>query len=98
VAQANTDVLEIFGSEGSLRYEVYPDKLYGARGSESFTPVEIREEDAYNVTNWRVERDFIDAIRHGSQYHPNFDDGLKYMETIQAVYDSARTGRVVEIG
>lgn len=98
VAQTNTDAFEILGSEGSLRYEVYPDKLYGGRGGEPFAPVEVRGEDAYDVKNWRVERDFIDAIRLGADYHPNFHDGLKYMETIQAVYDSARTGRVVEIG
>ena len=53
--------------------------------------------EIYDVAHWRVERDFVDAIREGREYHPNFEDGYRYMQVIQAVYDSAERGVVVNL-
>lgn len=93
-----TDRFILFGSEAILRYDVFDDRLYIARkDAHEFEPVIIREEDIYDVTHWRVEQDFVDAIRDGADYYPTFEDGLQYMEVIQAVYDAAATGRAVTV-
>jgi len=90
------DAIEIYGSNATLRYDVNQDVLTGAQaGESSFGPIPIAPENAYDVTNWRVERDFVDAIREGKEYHPNFEDGMRYMQVVQAAYDSAEQGTVV---
>jgi predicted dehydrogenase len=58
-------------------------------------PVDIRPGEVYDVAQWRVEEDFVNAVRHGSQYHPDFEDGVRYMQVVQAVHDSAVSGRAV---
>ena len=97
MAPYGRDAIEIHGSEKTLHYDVNPDVLYeiGADGQQ--TRVSILPEDAYDVENWRVEQDFIDAIRKGKEYHPNFEDGLRYMQVVQAVHDSAATGRAIDL-
>ncbi len=98
VVHHGVDRIEIYGSNATLRYDVLPDKLYGARRGEDFAQIPIRPEDAYDVANWRVEEDFIRAIRDPKfEYHPNFEDGLRYMQATQAVHDSAATGRTHEL-
>jgi len=91
------DMVEIYGSKANLQYDVAADTLYGAQAREAPTPVPIAPEDAYDVRNWLVEQDFIRAIRHGTEYHPNFEDGLRYMQVIQAVFDSAASARRIEL-
>ncbi len=91
------DAIEIHGTEASLYYEVGPDKLYYIRPNNLLEPVPILPEDAYDVQNWRVEQDFINAIRSGFPYHPNFEDGLRYMQVIKAVYDSAKRQRTIHL-
>lgn len=90
--------IQVFGSEASLAYDVNDDVLYGARAGEVMGPVEIRPGEQYDLHEWPVERNFINAIREGAEYHPDFHDGLKYMQVVQAVYDSAREGRTVMLG
>jgi len=92
-----SDAIEIYGSEASFRYDVQADQLTAARPGEGFAPVEIRPEDAYDVKNWRVEEDFIRAIREGFNYHPDFEDGLRYMQVIEAVYESAAQRQTVAL-
>ncbi|MCP4638836.1 MAG: Gfo/Idh/MocA family oxidoreductase [bacterium] len=84
-----TDAIEIYGTGQTLRYDVGADILYASAPGEPMKPVHIHREDRYDVANWRVEEDFVDAIRTGSEYHPNFEDGFHYMQMVQAVYDSA---------
>lgn len=93
-----SDVIEVYGSNGSLRYDVRADLLSGARAGEEFAPVAIRPEERYDVKNWRVEEDFIRAIREGFDYHPNFEDGLRYMQVLEAVYESAAQHRAIGLG
>ncbi len=87
--------IQIFGSQGSLVYNVNEDVLYGAQAGEPMAAVEIRPDEARNLREWSVESDFIRAIRDGAEYHPDFFDGLKYMEVVQAVHDSVREGKTV---
>lgn len=97
VVHHGKDAVEIYGNRATLHYDVGADALYAARPGEEFTPVDIAPRDAYDVENWRVERDFVSAVRDGTEYHPNFEDGMRYMQVIQAVFDSAATGRHIEL-
>ena len=91
------DTIEIHGTKASLLYDVGEDRLYTLQPGESPKPVEIAPEDAYDVKQWRVEQDFVDAIRLGTPYRPNFEDGLRYMQVIQAVHDSAMRQQTIQI-
>jgi len=91
------DAIEIHGTKASLYYDVTEDVLYQAAADGARAPMPILPEDAYDVKNWSVERDFIAAIREGRPYHPDFEDGRRYMQVIQAVYDSAKFRRTIEI-
>jgi predicted dehydrogenase len=57
----------------------------------------VRTDEFYDVAEWRVEQDFIDAVRGGAAYRPDFHDGLKYMQVIDAVYEAAQSGCAVEL-
>jgi len=97
VVHHGVDVVEVYGAKATVRYDVAADTLSMASAGETMRPVTIRPEDAYDVENWRVEQGFVDAIRSGKDYHPNFEDGLRYMQVVQAVYDSAREGKRLEL-
>ncbi len=47
---------------------------------------------------WRVEADFVDAVREGKPVtHTSFDDGVKYMQFTEAVQRSMEQGRRIEL-
>lgn len=92
------DLIEIYGERGALRYDVAADVLYGARKGENFAPVAQEPAEVYDVANWTVEADFIAAIREDKPYHPDFEDGLKYMRAVSAAYESAATGQRIDLG
>ena len=81
--------IDILGTKATLHYDVSADVLYWVE-SGVLRPVEILPADAYDVKQWRVEADFIRAIRDGAPYYPTFDDGVEYMRVVQAVADSAK--------
>lgn len=86
----------LFGSEGTLRVDADGKRLYGGRRGE----VGLREIGipAAERVGWRVEREFIGAIRGDEPVRlTTFADGVRYMEFTEAVAASARTGRRVEI-
>ena len=87
--RGGADAIEIYGDAGAMRYEVERETLQRWVEGKGFVDIELPEEELYDVAHWRVERDFVDAIREGKEYHPNFEDGYRYMQVIQAVYDSA---------
>ena len=89
--------IEILGETGALRYDALGETLLLARNGGPAVPVETRAEEAYDVAQWRVEQDFVNAVRHGAAYHPDFEDGLRYMQVVQAVHDSAALGREIAL-
>lgn len=90
--------IEIYGSEATAVYDVDTDTLSLApAGGDAFQPVEARPEEHYDVNQWSVEADFVRAIREGAPYHPDFLDGARYMQAVEAVYDAAKQGRIVEL-
>jgi predicted dehydrogenase len=89
--------IRIFGSEGALHYEAAGDRIsLGRAGSPSIVPVAIRPEDEPGPA---VEERFIVAVRSGSADAGwvSFADGVRYMETTEAIARSAEAGRPVEL-
>lgn len=69
--------------------------LGGHRGDTELQPVPIAPEDA---GAWRVEEDFIDAIRDGAPVRlTDFETGVRYMAFTEAVHRSLAEGRAVEV-
>ncbi len=83
-----TDRVEIYGDKGTLVYDFGTDKIRLAKyGSKEFNDVDLPAELA---GDWRVEEDFIAAVKSKGRIrpHPDFEDGLRYMRVVQAVADS----------
>ena len=90
----------LFGSEGTLYTTSWnaPDgqKLYGGRrGDTTLKEIAVPPE---LEGGWRVEEEFIGAIRGQEAItHTTFDDGVKYMEFTEAVARSVATGRAISL-
>jgi predicted dehydrogenase len=87
----------LYGSEGTLRIEQRGrDDLplsAGRRGDKQMTPIEVPPDKTYG---WRVEEEFIGAIRGQEQVRrTSFADAVNYMEFTEAVHISSREGRRV---
>lgn len=97
MSHIQTETIEIYAQKMCLLYDVLEDKLYHLLPPKKRVEIIPVHEDFYDVKHWAVERDFIDAVLYGKPYHPNFEDGLRYMEVLDAVYTSAQTGEKVEL-
>lgn len=89
--------IHLYGTGGTLKYLLAPeDKLMFSRtGEDDFTEVEI---PADKVREWRVEEEFVNAIRGQETVQFNdFRTGVRYMEFTEAVAISARERRSVDL-
>ena len=86
----------LFGTDGTLFVEAPGMALYGGtRDDGEMAEIEIPPE---NQGDWRVEEEFINAIRGVEEItHTNFADGVRYMEFTEAVTISAQTGEKVHL-
>jgi predicted dehydrogenase len=89
--------VSLYGAEGTLRLEQRGrDNLVlsgGRRGDKEMAPIEIPADKTYR---WRVEEEFIGAIRGQEQVRrTSFVDAVKYMDFTEAVHISSREGRRV---
>jgi len=85
---APSDRVEIYGSNGTLTYDFDSDVVQAGKvGDRGLHVVELPAE---LETEWRVEEDFLAAVKSKGRVrpHPNFEDGLRYMRVVQAVADS----------
>ncbi len=84
----------IFGTEGTVRF--VDGRLMGARrAAAEWQEVSPRPED---VGGWRVEADWIDAIRGVAPVRlTTFDDGVRYMDFTEAVSQSIANGMAVAL-
>jgi len=96
-AGAPGDCLEVYGDRGSLIYDFTNERIrsvkYGARDLEDVdVPPEL-------VTDWRVEDDFIAAVKSKGRVRPrpNFEEGVRYMRVVQAIADSRARNEWVAI-
>jgi predicted dehydrogenase len=85
----------LHGSQGTLRVDSNLDVFGGQRGDGQLEPIENPPENQYA---WRVEEEFISAIRGQEPVtHTPFDVGLHYMEFTEAVTRSAQTGQAISL-
>lgn len=92
---APQNTIQLYGSEGTLIYNLETDEILGARaGDAALAAIPIPPE---LVREWTVEADWIRAIRDGGRVEPSFADGVLYMEFTEAVYRAAETGRAVDL-
>jgi predicted dehydrogenase len=93
--------IRLLGSEGALYYDLSADRLWGASRQAGDLPgTELKEvpiPDA-RAGGWRVEADFVEAIRTGAAVRfSSFEAGVAYMEFTEAVARSAATGQVIAL-
>ena len=84
----------IFGSLGTLRFS--GNKLYGGqKEDEALNEIDIPADEE---GGWRVEQEFINAIRGEETItHTDFDTGVKYMEFTEAVTRSMSSGNTISL-
>ena len=93
----DSERLQAFGSEGMLTYDFAADRIYGGRlGEKRAGEIEVPHE---LEQHWRVEEDFIAAVRSPAsiQPQPGFAHGVQYMRVVQAVADSVAEEREIEL-
>ena len=92
--------ISLYGSEGTLRLargkSIEESQLLGGRrGDTELKEIELPPEKR---GSWQVEENFVNAIRGIAPVtHTTFEDGVKYMEFIEAVTRSARSGKTVHL-
>jgi len=92
--------LTIRGLEGTVSYDLGESLQIGAAG-EPMSPVDVPAESR---TEWTVEEDFIGAVRAARTgkspeerpVRPDFAEGVQYTRKMEAVHQSATTGKAVE--
>lgn len=96
VAQfAPDETFTIYGRDGTLIYNFTQDKIFGARRGEKAL-IELVPSAEF-ITEWTVEKDFIQAVVEGGHPEPSFETGVRYLEFTEALYLSARGGHAVEL-
>ena len=104
-AQAHLQFSSVTGLDGENRVALYgreatlilkDESLWvGRAGDAGLSRVPIPKEDA---GHWRVEEEFVNAIRELEPItHTCFADGVRYMAFTEAVADSIKSGRRVEV-
>jgi predicted dehydrogenase len=88
---AATNGVWLFGTDGTLWLDASTMTLHGGRrGEDHLSEIEIPPE---KQGGWRVEEEFINAIRGVEPVtHTSFEDGVRYMESTEAVTRSAESG------
>lgn len=89
--------IHLYGSEGTLKYTLGDGEvLLGARrGDRDLSPIEVPVDKA---GGWRVEEEFIQAIRGEEQVRfTDFATGVRYMEFTEAVARSQDSALPAEL-
>lgn len=90
----NTNEAWLFGTEGTLCLRG-GELLGGRRGDAALQKIAQPPEE---VGAWRVEEEFVNAIRGVETIsHTSFEDGLKYMQFIEAVSRSMAEKRAINL-
>jgi predicted dehydrogenase len=81
--------IALYGSDGSLYYDLTRDEIRGGASHES--SLSVMSIPASMRGGWRVEADFVDAIREGKPVtRTDFATGMRYMQFTEAVARSSR--------
>jgi predicted dehydrogenase len=82
-------IIEMYGSEGTIVYNLTRDEILAARrGEPALRPMPVPDESR---GGWQVEAEFIGAIRgQNPVVHTDFATGVRYMQFTEAVARSSR--------
>lgn len=81
--------IALYGSDGTLIYDLSRDEIWGARRDEP--ELAVLPIPADQRGGWQVEADFVAAIRHERPVtHTNFATGVRYMQFTEGVARSSR--------
>lgn len=90
--------VSVYGTEGTIKLAEVDGTFglwSGQRGDKTLRTVETKPE---KVGGWRVEEEFINAIRGKEAVtHTDLVTAVKYMEWSDAVCESVRTGATVHL-
>ena len=90
-AAGDARLCHVHGTEGALLWSDEP-KIIGADGIAEALSSESGDA-------WRAEMEaFVEAIRGHQAPQPNVEAGVTMMQMLDALYQSAREGREVEVG
>jgi predicted dehydrogenase len=95
--------ITFFGTNGVLHYDLMNERLRGASRRRGATSARLDQLEEIPISKdkalaWRVEADFVDAIRHSKPIRfTDFTTGVEYMEFTEAVARSAQLGQPVEL-
>lgn len=98
-----TAEIQLFGSDGALCYDLLADRLRGASRKLGESPGNLADLPeipipAEKQLAWRVEEEFVQAIRHGTPIQfTDFATGVAYMEFTEAVALSAEQGVAIDL-
>jgi len=94
---APSDQVEIYGDGGTLTYDFGSDTVQAGQVKDK--GLHTLEPPADLITEWRVEDDFLAAVKSRGRVrpHPTFEDGVRYMRVVQAVADSRARNEWVSI-
>ncbi len=88
------NLLEAYGSRGAVIYDFRDDQIYLSENGKSWDPYLFPID---KERQWTVERDFITAVRTDSEVHPDFEDGVRYMELTEAIFRSVESGKRISL-
>lgn len=106
IGHNNHQRIEVYGTKGALIYEIEKADVggeqvqicFGAGQARYNAFATVKVPPAYLLGHpQRVMTDFIDAIRAGVQPSPDFTDGMRCQEVLDAVEASARDGARVDV-
>jgi predicted dehydrogenase len=87
---APSDRIEVYGSKGALVYEMDPERILGTRlGEGGLKELALPDDES---RGWEVELDFIRVLRGEQAPDPSFEDGVAYMDVVDATVRSCRSG------
>jgi predicted dehydrogenase len=95
--------ISLFGTEGVLYYDLGSDRIRGASKLRGRATARLDELEEIPIPEnkaraWRVEADFVEAIRAGAPIElTDFETGVRYMEFTEAVARSARLGLAIDL-
>jgi predicted dehydrogenase len=95
--------IRLYGSQGTIFYDLAEDRIYGASRRRGDKPGEVISPPEIPIPpekagHWRVEADFVDAIRQGQPIEfTDFATGVSYMEFTEAVARSAQREEAVDL-
>ena len=106
-ACAPGDAIELYGTKGVLHYDVPTHRVSLGRvdASRRVRPAQAGPKQALEPVEipadlrgeWRVESDFVAAIRDGAPVYPSFEHGVAYMEFVDAVARSLSEGQSIRL-